>query len=248
VIRAERNTIRFGLPGILFAAFFYFKTFQDFIEKISLYKIIELIVIALVIYLTAIRSVLIWLLIFSLYNMLFHYKGKFKIQAILVFILIFGLIIYFNYDIFNSIFNVTSNLIKNWNNDIRISSAEYYGINMAKSNLGRILGNSASYSLSPYGQMMERLQNLVGLYQGDIGIIGAYSMYGILFILTIYLILLKAIRIKVNPSNQYLKYLLIAGALVPFLGDFYTKYDSITFLVINLYLLDYYKIRGTVEK
>jgi hypothetical protein len=97
-----------------------------------------------------------------------------------------------------------------------------------------ILGNGLLSRKVESGQLILELMT-EGYHQSDLGIIGSWSLYGILPLIVIYTVIFK-ILFHIYPF--YIKAMAIHILLVPIVWSF-TKFDSLA-LIIILYLFAYY--------
>jgi len=104
--------------------------------------------------------------------------------------------------------------------------------------LSYIFGNGASSARSEYSNKLGMISSKYGYFLSDIGILGNYIKYGILFVLGVFGILYKSFKIKIQPEYNYIKYFYILNALCIILGGGFADSDFIVLACITLYILD----------
>jgi len=98
-----------------------------------------------------------------------------------------------------------------------------------------IFGNSCSGPGSPYNQR-SILYQLQGYFITDIGIIGDYIKYGIVFVLAGIFLLLKAIFFKTTLEFQFLKYYIFSQCFTLLTGyGIFGGVDIILLLILYIF-------------
>jgi hypothetical protein len=92
--------------------------------------------------------------------------------------------------------------------NIRYVAGEFF-LNQFSPGLGaRIFGNGVPYGPSGYGLYVDNLSNDYGFFLSDVGLIGLYTMFGLLAVLSYFFIWYKTVFISVPKDYQYVKYYL----------------------------------------
>ena len=89
---------------------------------------------------------------------------------------------------------------------------------------------------------------MYGYFIADIGIIGNYVNYGILFVLGVVGIIYKYLRTKIQPRYNYIKYFYAFTAISIIMGGGFADSDFIVLVCITLYMLDVSKYYLKNEK
>jgi len=120
---------------------------------------------------------------------------------------------------------------------IRVKAAEYFLTDFSPNLLTRLLGNGAPmWGLSAYGIYVARLAGYEGLYQSDVGIIGMYSMFGILPVIGYIIIWVKSFTVELPEEYQYVRYYFWYLLLTSFTWYTVYHYHYIMSTVFALYI------------
>ncbi len=120
---------------------------------------------------------------------------------------------------------------------IRVKAAEYFLTDFSPNLLTRLLGNGAPiWGLSAYGIYVARLAVYEGLYQSDVGIIGMYSMFGILPVIGYIIIWVKSFTVELPEEYQYVRYYFWYLLLTSFTWYTVYHYHYIMSTVFALYI------------
>jgi hypothetical protein len=102
-----------------------------------------------------------------------------------------------------------------------------------------ILGNGVDSQNAEYGLLIQLYKNKLGFYQSDIGIIGTYSKFGILFILGELAVYFKIFKKRLPEDITFIKYVFIFSFLTIVTGsDSFIVMDGIVGTSLLLYLID----------
>ena len=122
---------------------------------------------------------------------------------------------------------------------VRFVAWRYFGLDYWEDGFNMLLGNGKeSIGNSEYGDFIQNLMVQYRLYRSDIGIVGTFSMYGVL-----YLIVVIAAYIKIFKQLKYCPtylYMTIIASLVTIIMISWV--DPVIFGLI-LYLIDRYKTK-----
>ena len=92
---------------------------------------------------------------------------------------------------------------------------------------------------SAFGTRVNDYKELFGFFQSDIGIIGDYTMFGILAVVAQLTIYFRVLFFKLPGHLEFLKLSVLSSLLTMFLGQgVLSAADSIVSLCIILYLVD----------
>ena len=240
----DRGTLRLFLPGMNFTIIAYFFYINKFFKtnKIS-FAVIAMFAFSIFI-LQATRQLIASI---ALLTIIFIFKSKEVRSRLLIIILIgFGLgALFFSfYDLFMEMFMVTQDQVTDDEDNIRIRAARYFLTDFMPNELAYIFGNADGHQRSPYGMKLFVLSMVNRFFLSDIGIIGDYVRYGAIFLLGAIIMLVKLIKIKVDPEFEYLKYYVYLMLLTMFTGggDFGSP-NILIILIAYLFDLGSYKLR-----
>jgi hypothetical protein len=238
-IDADRGTLRIFLPGLSFLLIGYFYSFNRIINNQE-YKYFFLIVPFLIIFiLLGTRQILFTVLFITMLNLLV--SGTLQSKVLIGFLGIVSLIpLFFAFqEIFNEMIELSQKQADSMQEDVRIRAARFFLTDFMPNRLAYITGNGMHSLNSLYGVEVEGYKENLGFYQSDIGIIGAYSRYGIFFLIAALSIV---IRVLISPTTKsvlfvkaYFLYLLIT---LPISGNEFTSPASIISVLICVYLIE----------
>jgi hypothetical protein len=233
-----RGTIRIFLPGTSFAGLmFYFFLQRTFTtnQKISIAYCLLFLAIPV---LQGTRSSILTTVLGALIYIVFSKRVKSKI---LVFILMFfgAVLVYFIFqDIINNLIEVSQSQAAQDEDDIRVRSAKFFLFDFYTSPLNYLIGNGESHMMSAYGMKIWFYKSNYGFYQNDLGILGEYVRFGVLYIVCVFLIFRKLFTMKIAPRYDYFKYWAVILILDELMGGAFSKPTSIVIIASALYIYD----------
>jgi hypothetical protein len=235
----DRNTIRISLPGISFAVTAYYIGFHKFL-KTNQYKYLFLLLLLLVVFtMLGTRQLIGPVFLISLIILV---KSK-RIQSKLV-LTIFALIslipIYFIFrEIFDAMLEVSKQQSVSVNENIRVKAAAFYMYKFAPDRLSFFIGNGAYSAHSSYGVEMENYSKMFGYYLADIGIIGEFVLYGIVFVIAELMILFKLALYRYPENFQFIRYVSYSVFFSLFVSSgIFGSPEGIILICILLYFTD----------
>ncbi len=178
---------------------------------------------------------------FSSALLLVYLKGNIKKIAIFSFVLI-GIAFFM---VFDSLFAgyVTQSQEDLNDENIRLLGLNFFGIEYFPHWLGNILGNGKPYSGSSYGkEYFDYIIDSLSLYREDVGIIGTYNQYGILYSLLVVFALVKILLIKVAQQHLFVKLFSIFSLILLALSEYSYDPSVIPFFCLLFYLIDHYAL------
>jgi hypothetical protein len=155
-------------------------------------------------------------------------------------VFIIALILFQFKGIILELINVTSSDIVKGHNYIRIQAAKFFLHDFSPNKLAFLTGNGDFNANSAYGQHMIALSKNYNYYLGDLGILLPLVKYGILFVITVLILLIKTVRIKLGEDHLFLKVIIINLLLYFPLGGGYDNPAFIISFLIVLYLIENY--------
>ncbi len=205
-VEEDRNTVRIFIPGFFFHVFSYFYLLNKFFTtNKAKYLILSLTFLSIYI-LMATRQVIFGILFLSALQLLLSNKVKSKFAIIVV---MFAAVVplYFIFEnIFTGMFTVTEKQSIAFDRDIRVQSARFFLFDFQHNIFSYIFGNGADSLNASYGQEIRLYKEAYGFYQSDIGIIGDYSKFGVIFLIGVLIILGKVIFTKLPEHLMFIKY------------------------------------------
>jgi hypothetical protein len=236
-IGIERNTIRIFLPGMLFMIMAYFLLLHRLFSKLTMKSLLALLLFASVFILTGTRQIIFSILFITFLSILFSKQVKSKFLVFLIAALgMFSLFIAFN-DTFMALISATQDQTSNLQEDVRVRSARFFLKEFSPNIYARILGNSESHMANAFGREVQFYKLRYGYYQSDIGLIGDYSKYGILFIIAVFIVFAKFFFIKITQEAVYIKYFVLFIFITSFSGS--SIFGIVDYsLIFAMYLFD----------
>lgn len=147
------------------------------------------------------------------------------------------LVIFKDY-LFGSYIEMTNTQISS-GDDIRIYAARYFLFDYWPNWVTVITGNGFEHMNSPYGREIKYLNETLGYYKSDIGLIGALNTYGIFYVINILWTNIKGLHSKYyTKGNYYLKLIFINSLALLFISEYYSYPSAIPFFCFILYLTD----------
>lgn len=235
----DRGTLRIFMVGSGYLVISYYiwlyLTFRDYSFKYLLALLLAMGVFVLL----GTRQVLAVILLITI---LFILQSRVvKAKALLFLLIGLALIpIYFLFEnIILSMFEVTKSQSQNLEGGIRLEAAKFFLLRFIPSDMAYFTGNG-SPGASMYGLRLARYSEEYGYYLSDIGLIGEFVKYGIVYVVAVLLILIRVFRRKLPENLMFIKYnfLGVALTLVTGGGAFGSSSENIILICILLYMID----------
>ena len=204
-----RGTIRLFVVGMICtqAAYFYF--LNRFFEKNSTIDLILALVSMSIFVLQGTRQLLFAIALLTLVNLFFSRRVKGRVFKIAVFTLASVAVFMIFREIFIELTRVSTSQVSDLSGGIRLKAAKFFLTSFQPDELSYIFGNGSSGRGSIYSQRMTLYTLKYGFYLSDIGVLGDYIRYGIVFVIAGLYMLAKSIMFRVSPEYRYLKYYII---------------------------------------
>ncbi len=237
----DRGTLRIFMPGAGFLVIAYFIWLYSFFKTYKIRYILLLLAAWAVFILLGTRQVIGAMLLLSIVFML---QSKVVKSRVLFFALI-GIAIVPLYllfqDIITAMFDVTVSQSQGPGGGIRLKAARFFLTDFYKDNWAYLLGNGAPGS-SGYGLRMADISERYGYYRSDLGLIGEYTKYGLLFVIGVIIIFYRSLSSKLPENLMFIKYnfLGIMMTLVTGGGAFGSNSINILINCLLLYMIDMY--------
>ncbi|WP_143157241.1 hypothetical protein [Cnuella takakiae] len=142
--------------------------------------------------------------------------------------------------LFSELIELTNRQITTNDEDIRYVSARFFLFDYwPQSPWAKWLGNGMAASDTNYLNELTMYAKVKGLYRSDVGIIGAFNQYGILYVVLVLSFLLKGILIKIkSQDNRYLKIFFYYPAILLIINEGFTSPEGIVYICCIMYLMD----------
>jgi len=238
----DRGTLRIFMPGAGFLVIAYFIWLYNFFNTHKFRYILLLVAAWIVFVLLGTRQVIGAVLLLSI---VFMIQSKVVKSRFLFFTLI-GLALIPVYLIFQDIINAMFDLTVSQSNStaessIRMKSARFFLTDFYKNDWAYLIGNGEAGSTG-YGLRMADVAERYGYYRADIGLIGEYTKYGMLFVIGVFVIFYRSLSARLPENLMFIKYnfLGIMLTLVTGGGAFGTFSINILINCMLMYMIDMY--------
>jgi hypothetical protein len=229
----DKNDFGYLMPGYTLLLIPLYYRVQKFTENVSLRNFLPVMLMTGILFLLQNRGTLFFAVIVLVYA-IFRIQSRYRY----IFIIILGLLIIGAYlsteKYWASFVDETSAQLSDPEYN-RWKSLYYFIFQYSPHWLCYLMGNGYLSSHLDSGQFLMALMNS-GFYQADLGIIGFWSMYGVIPILVIYAVVFKLLFYL--PAPFYLKALSAHVLLVPICWGF--SYYDMFLLILMSYLMGYY--------
>jgi hypothetical protein len=239
-VRAQeaRGTIRIFIPGGAFAVYVYFLFLQkSFTTGNKAYLIFNLMYLTVPI-LQGTRSSISTLLLGTVIFILFSTKVKSKL-AVVTLMGVAGVAMFFMFqDIFMALIEVSNEQANQDEDDVRVRAARFFLTEFYPSALNYFTGNGQSHMMSAYGMKIFYYKVTYGFYKNDLGIIGEFVKYGVVFIIGIILTFRKFFVLKIESKYGFLKFWVLLLVLSEALGGMFQRPTVIIVITSVMYIFD----------
>lgn len=242
-----RGTIRLFVGGMICtqAAYFYF--LNQFFAKNKLHYLFFSLLCMSIFILQGTRQLIFGMAFLTLINLLFakRIQSRFLIALILSMAVLSVFLVF--REIFGEIYKVSAKQAQYLGTGIRIKAAHFFLTSFMPTKWAYLFGNGDSGLGSAYDQRIILYALKYGYYLSDIGILGDYIKYGVVFILAGFYMLIKVLLFKVSPGIQYLKYYILTQCFTLVAGYGIFGGADIVILLI-LYVFDVNRAEILKEK
>lgn len=228
--------------GIEFIVFFFYIKFVKILETKNV-RWIDIIILCIIFYaiiLTDNRTTIFSLLIISLLTLLFSKDIK-LVNKIILSTIIFSIFNILLYDSLSVLFNETKMDINEPEYN-RTKAFSYFIYEFNKSWYSYFLGNGFASSKNPYGIIIDDLKTN-GMYQSDLGLIGQWSMFGML---SIYAIVKNLWVVIKDKTAELFTKLQAFHIIIGFLMFLVLGTQQIVFILTYLYIYELTKSRKLI--
>ena len=238
----DRGTLRIFMPGSNYLVMAYFICFYYLFKKFKLKYLIYLLLSLIVYILLGTRQVIASV---GLVTILFFLQSRvIKAKYILIPVMILSVIpFYFMFQgIFDAMLDVTSHQSSNVEGDIRFRAMKFFLFEFFPNTTSYFIGNGMAGGNSAYARQIGSYMDVYGFFMSDLGLIGDYVRFGVLYIIGVVILFIKVLRTKFPEKYMFIKYYFYVMLLTLFTGGSAFADDSnIVSICIILYLIDYLK-------
>jgi hypothetical protein len=243
----DRGTIRILMPGAEFLITAWFILLSRFFTTRSIKHIIGLLPFVIILILLATRQVIAATVLLTILAIIFSktLKSKFAVIGLIVVAII---PFYFLFQgIFDQMMDVSRVQRTNMGENIRMLAARYFLFDLNPNPVWIITGNGMPGPSSTYGKFLFRISEELGYHQSDVGLIGSFSRFGILFALAELIFLFRLVFFKVNEKYTFIRYNALMMLLTLFTGAG-LRSSTIVLLCFMFYIIDSEKSAAFVKQ
>ncbi len=233
-----RGTIRLFLPGGAFAGFIYFYYLDKFLKSNKIKFILFCLLFLLIAVLQGTRSSIATQIFGTVVFILFSTQVRSKVRNLVIMAMGALLIFFLFQDIFMNLVEVTEKQASQQQEDIRIRAAKFYLTDFYPNKINYLIGNGVGHMMSSYGMRIAYYKTNLGFFQSDIGLVGDYTEYGVLFVIGVVLILWKIFTIRVKNEYVFIKYWAVIVVVSLVFGSPFGRPSTVVVILSALYIMD----------
>lgn len=241
-VQVRNGIYRFAPFGREFGLLFVFISFVRYIKEKKTIYLLALLLGVVGVYLTVTRQIVVAVLIAIIYGL--HQTKVLRSKSSLIFI-VFALVLYSNMDILIGDFAEMTD--SNLSNDYsRFNSYLFYGLEYNQGNLLAFLfGNGDPCVGSNYFSEIENFQRNFGLWRSDIGVVGMYSSYGIIYMIPIITFFYTLFKYRKFIDLEYQMFGILVLLTSVMLWHFGHTFEHVVPMACVYYLMDLSYRRNT---
>ncbi len=168
----------------------------------------------------------------------FFVKGMHRFYIITFLCIAAAVIFQYRDQLFGQYMEMTESQLK-YGDDIRLLSANFFLTEYWPSRLAKLIGNGAAYASSLYGKEIVNINLYLHFYRSDVGIIGAYNQFGLLYALNILWVNIKGLTGKYfNYEMGFMRLFFLNALLLIVLSEYYSNPTVIPFYCFIFYMAD----------
>jgi hypothetical protein len=238
----DRNTLRINLPGITFMNLAFFLCIDKYFRTAEKKYAIGVLILLATAILSAFRSVLAAYIGLAAVYLIINKHVKNKVLIIFTSCVV-AISAYF---VFQNIIDEMQTSAKRetslGSDYIRVRAGNYFLDEMVKDKVIFFTGNGQPSERSDYGSKLIGISLFYGYYLSDVGIIGSYYKFGLLFVLASVAAMIFLLFTKLPVELQYIKLFIIMQFLLILMSSFpFEGSEGAIILCLIFYLVDKYK-------
>jgi hypothetical protein len=234
----DRSTLRITMKGSGFLFLLYLYGMTYYIKTYNAKYLVHCILALVVFILLGTRQVIAPAAFLTVLSVLFSKRVKSRALTI-VLLMLMTIPVYFLFqDIFAAMFALSQKQSGNFSHDIRFKATVFYIFKFFPNKLSYITGNGIPSELSPYGMQIRYINDILKYYQSDIGVIGDFSKFGILFVIAEISIMVRIAFMRLPLELEFIKLNIIASLITVLTGSSFNSSDFIVIICISLYLAE----------
>jgi hypothetical protein len=205
-----RGTIRLFIAGMICTIVAYFYFLNRFFETYNYRALIFALICFSTFLLQGTRQLIFGTIFLTLVNIII--SNRVKSKALIILLISFASVaVFFVFrEIFMGIAMVSSNQAQNFESDIRVQAANFFLTDFMPTDWAYIFGNGNSDAGSPYDIKITYYALKYKFFQSDIGVLGDYVKYGIVFTIAGLILIARALLFKIPGHYVFLKFYILA--------------------------------------
>jgi hypothetical protein len=237
-VQEARGTIRIFIPGSAFAGLVFYLFLQRAFTTGNKMYLVFCFAFLLIPLLQGTRSSTLTTLLGAFIYILVSKRVKSKLFVTLMITAASAIIFFLFNDLIMNLILVSEEQASQEGEDIRVRAAKFFLTDFYPSALNYFTGNGEAHMASAYGMRIWHYKVQYGFYQSDIGIIGNFVRFGVLYVLAVVLIFRKLFILKIEPRYGYLKFWALFLILGELMGGAFTRSTTIAVIASVLYIYD----------
>ncbi len=231
----ERGFQRIITNGLGFLFLFSFYSLSRYLDKREFRWLIIYLITLICIVMTLTRTLIsISFILSALYILR---KSSYLTKILSIFIIGSSIYLISQMSFFKFLTIETQKQSENWQNDIRVRSADFYLHHFSPNTFAKIFGNGIPSQNSGYENYVNRIKIRYGYYLSDIGYIGLYVKYGLLAVIALFIFFYRITITKIPEEYLYIKYFLYFVFIISIIIESVTSYAYIPSIVLATYIL-----------
>lgn len=235
----SRGTLRIFLAGLSYLILAYFYVLNNLFKEFSTGKLLLLFFFFSVFILMGTRQIIISMFLLTIINVLLSKRVKSKFLILILVILATIPVGIMFQDIFINLLSVSQEQSQELTEDTRVRAATFFMTQLFPNDWAYFTGNGVASANSGYGVMIQMYMDVYGFYQSDLGLLGDYTIYGALFVVAVFILIIRILLMKLDQSHMFIKYFYITVLLTLFTGGGpFARNDAIVTICMTLYIID----------
>lgn len=236
---SDRSTLRIFLPGAGYYQLGYYLCLYRIFRKFRIFDLLYILSALVVTVLLGSRQLIASIILVSFLFLILNRVVKAKLILVPMIILSVVPFYYLFQDVFEAMLEVTTSQSAGLTENIRFRSARFFLTDFMHHPISYITGNGAEGNNSLYGLKIQKYGLKYGFYQSDIGLIGDYVKYGILFVVGVALSLFKVFKKELIGQEVFVKYFMLGVTLMLLTGSSaFANSANVAVICLILYYID----------
>jgi hypothetical protein len=168
----------------------------------------------------------------------FFVRGRARWYSFVILLAGISIGVYYRDALFGQYIELTTDQFSGGKN-IRELSADFWLNEYWPNWLTKILGNGTPHIDSPYGQEMEKIRDRFFFYRSDVGIIGTFNEFGLIYVINVLWVIYNGIRsFRLLKPDRYIGLLSLNALILLPTTEYFSHIIGIPFYCLLFYLFD----------